>query len=473
MAIASIVGGLTAGYFDKWTGTETQLPTDKIVTPLNTVGDISRFAANQALQNITSTALSQALGQGGSFGSALQDTLYNTLAAFAFNEVGNLHLENGSAQKIAAHALVDGLVAEAAGKDFASGAIAAGANEALATELRQAVTRLSPKNRDALLVMSSQLVGLVAAGLVKPDGKGMETGAWIAKNATQYNFLNHERAEDLVEDIHSCKGKPSCERDMWIGSGYNKESLENLDDALKTMGPVRAKDLMTQIQGGLAALGALQCTTPTCENIKFELLDRSFKALDSLDEVYGFGAIVIGGIAGMAGAGGSRPGAGAVPGASSNVNKAYEYWAAVKAERVAGAKGVSPVVTAEGKIGGATFTDVNQTARPVSQANASQPTLISDRVTAKSDASGKVLPNGNMADAHAEIGVIQQAYAAGKTMGASMELTVSGKAVCGYCRGDIAAMAEKSGLTSLTVKEAATGKTLYWQPGMRALREQD
>ncbi|MEX5361021.1 colicin D domain-containing protein [Pseudomonas guariconensis] len=95
---------------------------------------------------------------------------------------------------------------------------------------------------------------------------------------------------------------------------------------------------MTQIQGGLAALGTLQCTTPTCENIKFELLDRSFKALDSLDEVYGFGAIVIGGIAGMAGAGGSRPGAGAVPGASSNVNKAYEYWVAVKAERVAGAK---------------------------------------------------------------------------------------------------------------------------------------
>ncbi|WP_332770756.1 two-partner secretion domain-containing protein [Pseudomonas sp. ESBL1] len=359
IAIASIVGGLSAGYFDKLTGTETQSVTGKVVAPLNTVEGISRFAANQALQNITSTALSQALGQGGSFGSALKDSLYNTLAAAAFNAVGNLHLENGSAQKIAAHALVGGLVAEAAGKDFASGAIAAGANEALATELRQAVTRLSPKNRDALLVMSSQLVGLVAAGLVKPDGKGMETGAWIAKNATQYNFLNHERAEDLVEDIHSCKGKPSCERDMWIGSGYNKESLENLDDALKTMGPVRAKDLMTQIQGGLAALGTLQCTTPTCENIKFELLDRSFKALDSLDEVYGFGAIVIGGIAGMAGAGGSRPGAGAVPGASSNVNKAYEYWAAVKAERAAGAKATasSPLKLGETKV----INDVNMT----------------------------------------------------------------------------------------------------------------
>ncbi|MFT0635839.1 hypothetical protein ACMFY5_27650, partial [Pseudomonas sihuiensis] len=115
----------------------------------------------------------------------------------------------------------------------------------------------------------------------------------------------------------------------------------------------------------------------------------------------------------------------------------------------------TPVVTAEGKIGGATFTDVNQTARPASQANAGQPTLISDRVATKAETSGKVLPNGNMADAHAEIGVIQQAYNAGKTAGASMELTVSGKAVCGYCRGDIAAMAEKSGLTSLTVKEVA------------------
>jgi len=192
--------------------------------------------------------------------------------------------------------------------------------------------------------MSSQLVGVAAAGLVKPDGKGMETGAWIAKNATQYNFLNHERTEYLVEDIHSCKGNPSCEQDMWIGSGYNKESLENLDDALKTMGPVRAKDLMTQVQGGLAALGTLQCTTPTCESIKFELIDRSVRALESLDEVYGAGAIVVGGIAGMAGAGGSRPGAGAVSGASSNVNKAYEYWAAVRAERVAGAKATGEVV---------------------------------------------------------------------------------------------------------------------------------
>lgn len=72
------------------------------------------------------------------------------------------------------------------------------------------------------------------------------------------------------------------------------------------------------------------------------------------------------------------------------------------------AKSISPVVTAEGKIGDAAFTDVNQTARPIAQANPDQPTLIADRVATKIEATGKPLPNGNMADAHAEIRVIKR-----------------------------------------------------------------
>ncbi|MDS9681625.1 hypothetical protein RME04_30120, partial [Pseudomonas aeruginosa] len=136
-----------------------------------------------------------------------------------------------------------------------------------------------------------------------------------------------------------------------------------------------------------------------------------------------------------------------------------------------GAKGTAPTVTAEGRIGNSVFTDVNQTARPAAQANPNQPTLIADRVDAKIAANGKPHPNGNMADAHAEIGVIQQAYNAGKTTGADMALKVEGKAVCSYCRGDIAAAAEKAGLNSLQINEVTTGRTLYWKPGMRSLRE--
>jgi filamentous hemagglutinin len=175
-------------------------------------------------------------------------------------------------------------------------------------------------------------------------------------------------------------------------------------------------------------------------------------------------------------ASGANPISGATPstgeqvlwGASAILNGLGIYGAVVEG---AAAKGSTSIVTAEGRIGNSVYTDVNQTARPAAQANPNQPTLIADRVDAKVAANGKPHPNGNMADAHAEIGVIQQAYNAGKTTGADMTLKVEGKAVCTYCRGDIAAAAEKAGLHSLQINEAATGKTLYWRPGMRSLRE--
>ncbi|WP_343575839.1 filamentous hemagglutinin N-terminal domain-containing protein [Pseudomonas sp.] len=345
--IAAGVAGLTTGYFDDWTGTTTQLPTDKIISQLSTAQGIGQFAANQALQNVTAVALSQALGEGGSFGNALQNTLYNTLAATAFNAVGDAGLKTGSVEKVAVHALVGGLVAEAAGGDFKSGAVAAGANEALANELRQAVTQMAPEQRDVLLSMSSELVGVVSASLVDASQKSAETGAWIAKNATQYNFLNHDQTRDFVYDITACGSNTQCQQNVWIGNGYNQDSLGNLEDALKTAGPARAKDLLTSIQGGLAALAELNCTTTTCESYKFDLIDRSIQASEYLDKVYGFGAAVIGAVAGMGGAGvgAKRPGGTVAPGASSSVNKAYEYWGTVRAERAAATAAKTPQIT--------------------------------------------------------------------------------------------------------------------------------
>ncbi len=131
-------------------------------------------------------------------------------------------------------------------------------------------------------------------------------------------------------------------------------------------------------------------------------------------------------------------------------------------------KAPRPVVTAEGTVGGKTFKDVNQTARTGVDPN--KPTLINERVNAKNLKDGKVRPNGTMGEAHAEVGTVQQAFEAGVTKGADMTMTVTGKPVCGYCRGDVAAMAEASGLKSLTIYEAETGKTLFWEKGMKSLK---
>ncbi|MEN9423083.1 MAG: hypothetical protein RL122_466 [Pseudomonadota bacterium] len=133
-----------------------------------------------------------------------------------------------------------------------------------------------------------------------------------------------------------------------------------------------------------------------------------------------------------------------------------------------------PTVTVNAKVGETSFSDVNQTAR--TGVDPEQPTLIAERIankTAKSK-NQQDYPNGTMGTAHAEIGTIQQAFNAGKTKGQSMTMSVSGKDVCGYCKGDIAAAAEKAGLKSLTINaiDNVTNlpKIYQWTPGMTTIK---
>nr|WP_256346934.1 DUF637 domain-containing protein [Pseudomonas gingeri] len=201
--ISGMTAGLTAKYFDGWTGTKTDPVTGKVTGPsLNTWTGVGQFAANQTLQAGTSTLLSKALGQGGNLSDALKGALFNTLAAASFNSVGDYTkdvsgFDDGSIGKIAVHAMVGGLLAQATGGDFKTGALAAGANEALVAQLNNLVS--GDKN---LLTMSSQIVGVLAAAAQKDvDASKLEKGAWIAKNATQYNWLLHHETEQMIREV--------------------------------------------------------------------------------------------------------------------------------------------------------------------------------------------------------------------------------------------------------------------------------
>ncbi|MHC2148965.1 two-partner secretion domain-containing protein [Pseudomonas sp. 210_17 TE3656] len=204
-AISGITAGLTAGYFDNLTGTETNTFIGRItpVSSLSTWSGVGQFAANQTLQSGTSMLLSKALGQGGSASDALKNALFNTLAAASFNAVGDYTkgvVADGSAPKIAIHAMVGGLLAKATGGDFKTGALAAGANEALVVHLDTLV-----KGNANLLTMSSQIVGvLAAAGQKDADAAQMDKGAWVAANSTQYNYLAHNQLERAARKIAAC-----------------------------------------------------------------------------------------------------------------------------------------------------------------------------------------------------------------------------------------------------------------------------
>jgi len=118
----------------------------------------------------------------------------------------------------------------------------------------------------------------------------------------------------------------------------------------------------------------------------------------------------------------------------------------------------SVVVTAESTIGGRTLFDTNQTARPSELADGSKRTLISDTVPPGD-------PNSTMANAHAEIGLIQQAFDAGLTRGQNMSIVVRGEAVCSYCQSNLSTAAERSGLNSLQVVDTVRGRVFLWIRG--------
>ncbi|SCW99140.1 MULTISPECIES: filamentous hemagglutinin N-terminal domain-containing protein [unclassified Pseudomonas] len=203
--ISGVTAGLTAGVFDGMLKTTTNPITGKVTVDLSSLEGVGRFAGNQILQGETSALLGKALGQGGSGSDALKGALFNTLAAASFNAVGDYTkgiIDDGSLQKIALHAMVGGLLAKATGGDFKTGALAAGANEALVADLDNLV-----KGNENLLTMSSQIVGILAATAQKDvDSSTLEKAAWIAKNASQYNRQLHKEDRELAKQLAARSG---------------------------------------------------------------------------------------------------------------------------------------------------------------------------------------------------------------------------------------------------------------------------
>jgi len=226
--VAGGTAGLTTGFFNDWTssttGTSPALTestkgalanTGKVIVAdsggLSSLQGIAHFTENQLLQNSTSALLNKALGREGSLGDAVQKSLVNAFTAYGFNLVGDIgvrnHLEDGGLEKIGLHALMGGLSSLAAGGDFKTGALAAGVNEAFVDDLASAYSGMSKDDRDRLLLMNSQLIGVLTTAVQDPnaDAAKLQLGSSIAQSGTQYNYLSHQDVEDLEKALKECK----------------------------------------------------------------------------------------------------------------------------------------------------------------------------------------------------------------------------------------------------------------------------
>lgn len=275
-AISGVTAGVTAGYFDDLTASKTNTGTGKVNVPLNTWKGAGQFAANQTLQNGTSLALSKALGQGGNVSDALKSALFNTLAAASFNAVGDYTqgvFADGSGPKVAIQAMVGGLLAEATGGDFKTGALAAGANEVLVGHLNDLVN-----GDEKLLTMSSQIVGVLAAAAQHDvDASKLEKGKWIAQNLTQYNFLNHlppglveygQAATTLATDMQSkgATGDEIAQAQLELARGQGFDGVQPATEFVEAWGMFMAGELTGAALAGilwrLGSWGAKGIFTP-------------------------------------------------------------------------------------------------------------------------------------------------------------------------------------------------------------------
>ncbi|QVM90054.1 DUF637 domain-containing protein [Pseudomonas entomophila] len=211
-AVGAITAGITSGYLNDAFGISAEnLSKPTFGFNLGTLSGLGKFAGYTGSQAVVGAVAKSAL-EGGHLGRNLSDAgknfVGNALAAAIYKQLGDQLNFAGLPTKTAAHALVGGLLAEAAGGDFRSGAIAAGANEAFVATVGE---RIFPGDTHAqLLSMTSQLLGLTVAAGLGADEKGQQVAGWVAQNATQYNNLDHPTAERMLGELKECRATHQC-----------------------------------------------------------------------------------------------------------------------------------------------------------------------------------------------------------------------------------------------------------------------
>jgi filamentous hemagglutinin len=204
--VAAITAGVTANIINPaFSGT--QVPLNGLTNgfDLATMSGIGGFALGAGVNGVAGSIISTAIN-GGSFGRNLAGSLVsqaaNVAAAVGFNAIGGYsetqYLKasaagdtvgmamwaEGGVARTALHAMLGGTLTTAEGGDFATGAIAAGASQAMASALN-ATFQTQPELRAAM----AQIVGAAAAGLA---GKDAAQGGWVAQMGDEYNRQLHQ-----------------------------------------------------------------------------------------------------------------------------------------------------------------------------------------------------------------------------------------------------------------------------------------
>jgi filamentous hemagglutinin len=172
------------------------------------VGTVNSIGLQLAVNSALKTVL-----QGGKFKDNLAQAAVimaaDALSGYIYQNVGDALVGSGLATKVAVHAIVGGLIGEAAGGDFRTAALAAGANEALLELVGKDIFPGDAHER--LIAMTSQLIGISVAAAAGGSEKDQEKAGWVAQQAAVYNFLTHEQQNELAQQLDkTCHSDVGC-----------------------------------------------------------------------------------------------------------------------------------------------------------------------------------------------------------------------------------------------------------------------
>ncbi|WP_247423038.1 hemagglutinin repeat-containing protein [Ralstonia pseudosolanacearum] len=128
----------------------------------------------------------------------LQAQVVQQVAPLLYRQVGNFLEKQPTEVRVAVHALVGGLISRAMGGEFAAGAVGAGVAtlvmETLGKELdnSDALRKLSPGDRKALMQLVSGAVGGIVAGVASGSSSAAAAAGATSQMAEQFNREQHE-----------------------------------------------------------------------------------------------------------------------------------------------------------------------------------------------------------------------------------------------------------------------------------------
>ncbi|MCG6574491.1 hypothetical protein EGM97_07220, partial [Pseudomonas sp. AF32] len=198
---------------------------------------------------------------GGSYKDNLATSLVGTATsiggAYGAGKIGDLPLTEGDFEKVLLHSALGGLMAEAMGGDFRTGAIAGGANEVLIGLLGDTLlpSHLKPGTPEYTraqenLVALSKVVGVLGAAASNGD---VEIAAQVAENGTRYNFLgNHSQAERdrALKEYEETKSLDAAKK-MMVLQGADQRSdglLERFHADPASLSPSEKTELAAYLQ---------------------------------------------------------------------------------------------------------------------------------------------------------------------------------------------------------------------------------